>query len=72
MKLKQTVLCLAILLSTCLLIGSLAGAAELKFNTEDFAPFNYEVGGVVAGPAADIIRKVCSDIKIACSLNLLP
>ena len=72
MKLKQTVLCLAILLSTCLLLGSLAGAAELKFNTEDFAPFNYEVGGVVSGPAADIIRKVCSDIKIACSFNLLP
>jgi hypothetical protein len=38
---------------------------------QDFAPFNYEVGGVVSGPAADIIRKICSDIKIVCSFNLL-
>jgi polar amino acid transport system substrate-binding protein len=51
---------------------ALAGGAELKLNTQDFAPFNYEVNGVVAGPAADIIRKVCDDIKIDCSLRLLP
>jgi polar amino acid transport system substrate-binding protein len=55
-----------------LLSASFANGAELKFNTQDFAPFNYEVGGVVSGPAADIIRRICSDIKIDCSLNLLP
>jgi hypothetical protein len=33
-------------------------ASELIFNTQDFAPFNYEVNGVVSGPAADVIRRV--------------
>ena len=28
-----------------------AGAAELIFNTQDFAPFDYAVNGVVSGPA---------------------
>jgi polar amino acid transport system substrate-binding protein len=56
----------------CWLFAGLTSGAELNFNTQDFAPFNYEVGGVVSGPAADIIRKICSDIKIVCSFNLLP
>lgn len=51
---------------------SFAGAAELRLNTQDFAPFNYETNGVVAGPAADIIRKICSETNIVCSLHLLP
>jgi polar amino acid transport system substrate-binding protein len=55
-----------------LLFAGLAGGAELKLNTQDFAPFNYEVKGVVSGPAADIIRKICSEMKIDCSLHLLP
>lgn len=62
----------AIAFSAFLLPISFAGAAELKFNTQDFAPFNYETGGVVSGPAADIIRKICTDMKISCFLNLLP
>jgi len=49
-----------------------AGGAELKLNTQDFAPFNYEVNGVVSGPAADIIRKICGETKIDCSMHLLP
>jgi hypothetical protein len=55
MKLKKAC-CLALLLGSCLLFAGLAGRAELKFNTQDFAPFNYETNGVVSGPAADIIR----------------
>jgi polar amino acid transport system substrate-binding protein len=55
-----------------LLFAGLAGGAELKLNTQDFAPFNYEVKGVVSGPAADIIRKICSEMKNDCSLHLLP
>ena len=42
-----------------ILIG-ISGAghgAELKFNTQDFAPFNYQIDGVVSGPAAEMIRK---------------
>jgi polar amino acid transport system substrate-binding protein len=49
-----------------------AGAAELILNTQDFAPFSYEVSGVVSGPAADVIRRVCADMKILCPLRLLP
>lgn len=49
-----------------------AGAAELIFNTQDFAPFSYLTNGVVSGPAADIIRRVCADLKIDCPIRLLP
>jgi polar amino acid transport system substrate-binding protein len=49
-----------------------ASGAELTFNTQDFAPFNYAVNGVVSGPAADIIRKVCAEMKIDCPMKLLP
>lgn len=63
---------LALTSGTCLVLASLVSGAELKLNTQDFAPFNYEVNGVVSGPAADIIRKICSETKTACSLHLLP
>jgi polar amino acid transport system substrate-binding protein len=49
-----------------------AAAAELILNTQDFAPFSYEVNGVVSGPAADVIRRVCADMKTTCTLRLLP
>jgi len=49
-----------------------ASGAELKFNTDDFAPFNYETNGVVSGPAADIIRGTCSEMKVDCAMHLLP
>lgn len=55
-----------------LLFIGFASGAELKFNTQDFAPFNYEVGGVVSGPAADIIRRICGAVKIDCPMQLLP
>lgn len=55
-----------------LAVGRPAAAAELILNTQDFAPFNYETGGAVAGPAADVIRRVCADIKVTCTLRLLP
>jgi polar amino acid transport system substrate-binding protein len=49
-----------------------AHAAELIFNTEDSSPFNYEVNGVVSGPSADVIRRVCSEMRIECPMRLLP
>jgi hypothetical protein len=39
------------LATACLLFAALARGGELKLNTQDFAPFNYEVNGVVSGPA---------------------
>ena len=46
--------------------------AELKFNTQDFAPFSFNVDGVVSGPATEIIRQVCAKINAKCSFALLP
>lgn len=71
MKVKNA-LYLATAFSGCLLFVGFARGAELKFNTQDFAPFNYEINGVVSGPAADIIRKICSEMKIDCTMHLLP
>ncbi len=45
---------------------------ELKFTTQDFAPFNYEENGKVAGPVAEIIREVCDEIDVECTFKLLP
>jgi polar amino acid transport system substrate-binding protein len=71
MNLKKLVYGL-VLVTPCLLFAGFAGGAELKFNTQDFAPYNYEVGGSVSGPAADIIGRICSEAKIDCSTHLLP
>lgn len=57
---------------SCLLFTTPVMGTELKFNTQDFPPFNYEINGIVSGPAADIIREVCKDMKISCSFKLLP
>lgn len=67
---KKTILILAFLgLSGPI---SAANAVELKFNTQEFPPFNYEKNGVVAGPAVDVIKAVCAEMRIACSFRLLP
>lgn len=71
MTTRTSLAALAALLGGLLTLGS-ANSAELIFNTQDFAPFNYEVKGVVSGPAAEIIRRVCTDIKIDCAMRLLP
>jgi polar amino acid transport system substrate-binding protein len=71
MKVEKT-LCRALMFGACLLLPGFAIGADLKLNTQDFAPFNYEVNGVVSGPAADIIRRICSEAKINCSMHLLP
>jgi polar amino acid transport system substrate-binding protein len=66
---RVSVLCaLAILLA----MWGPADGAELILNTQDFAPFNYAVNGVVSGPVADVIRRVCSDMKIECQMHLYP
>lgn len=65
-------LVLALALGALLAPTRPAGASELILNTQDFPPFSYEVNGVVSGPAADVIRRVCADMKIECPLRLLP
>jgi polar amino acid transport system substrate-binding protein len=48
------------------------GAAEIILNTQEFAPFNYGVNGVASGPVADIIRRICPEIKVDCPMRVLP
>lgn len=71
MTARVSLTALGTLLAGLLTLGP-ANASELVFNTQEFAPFNYAVNGAVSGPAADIIQRVCSDIKIACPMRLLP
>ncbi len=63
---------LLVLLGAAVLCGPAAAGTELILNTQDFAPFSYEKNGAVAGPAAEIIRRVCADAKLTCKLRLLP
>lgn len=59
-------------LGVCLRLADLAAGAELILNTQDFAPFSYEVNHMVSGPAADIIKRICSEGKLECTVRLLP
>jgi polar amino acid transport system substrate-binding protein len=68
----KTLYCLIVVLGMFMSSAGLTGGTELKFNTQMFEPFNYDIGGVVSGPTADIIRRVCSEMKITCTFNLLP
>jgi polar amino acid transport system substrate-binding protein len=63
---------LALVLATVLGVSLPAGAAELIFNTQEFAPFNYGEGGVAAGAVPEIVRKVCAEMKIECPMRVLP
>jgi polar amino acid transport system substrate-binding protein len=54
-----------------LVLTNAAQAVELKIHTQDFAPFTYAIDGVVSGPAAELIRKICDEMQITCSFNLL-
>jgi polar amino acid transport system substrate-binding protein len=45
---------------------------ELRFTTQDFAPFNYLANGKVAGPAYEIMVKACAKIAAKCTFDLLP
>src|SRR5262249_49589180 len=49
-----------------------AAAVELIFDTQEFAPLNYSKGGGVKGPVAEIIRKVCTEMRIDCPMRSLP
>ena len=45
---------------------------RLYFNTQEFSPFNYSKDKKAAGPVVDIIKVVCSQIKIECEFKVLP
>ncbi len=62
----------AVVLGVCLVFGPVVTGTELKFATQEFAPYNYEIDGVVSGPLADIISEVCKEMKTSCSFKSLP
>jgi polar amino acid transport system substrate-binding protein len=68
----KALISLVIVVGFCSTLAGSSYGADLKFNTQNFEPFNYEVNGVVSGPTADIIRRVCGEMKITCAFNLLP
>lgn len=59
---------------TLLLISSASGEVNKKivFTTQDFKPFSYLEGNEVAGPAVDIIRATCDQIRIEPVFKLYP
>src|SRR5258708_93779 len=59
-------------LVACLLGMGAASAEELRFNTEDFPPFNYAAKGKVTGPTHDLIEKICAAMERQCLFELLP
>jgi len=71
MKVKEAFY-LTLVFTALLLPVDFASGTDLKLDTQDFTPYSYEVNGVVSGPAADIIRKICSEMKIDCTMHLLP
>lgn len=68
----KTVLYFAIVVSTCLTFVTPIAGTELKFATQEFAPFVYQIEGVVSGPVVDIIVEACKEMKINCSFESLP
>jgi polar amino acid transport system substrate-binding protein len=69
---NPTALTLVLALVSVVAGGAPAAAAELIFNTQEFAPFNYGVNGVASGPVPDIVRKICGEMKIDCPMRVLP
>jgi polar amino acid transport system substrate-binding protein len=69
---KKALFYYSLWLGASVLLPSWVYGTELKFNTETFVPFNYEIDGVVSGPTADVVRRICNEMKFTCSLQLLP
>lgn len=63
---------LQIAASLLIFFAAAPSAQELKFTTQDFAPFSYTTDGQVAGPAVEIIQSVCAKMQTQCSFRLLP
>lgn len=56
----------------CLLFASATTGTELKFVTQDFAPFSYEIDGIISGPVVEIIKRVCGKMGVAYSFGMYP
>jgi polar amino acid transport system substrate-binding protein len=51
---------------------ALAQSPSLRFTTQDFAPFDYELDGKVTGPATEIVAAACGRAGFTCSFTQLP
>ncbi len=64
---------MSLTISLCISLRAYASVTTtLIFNTQEFPPFSYQEKGVVKGPAAEIINRVCQAMAIECRLRLLP
>jgi len=70
-KVKFLNMIMSIWILMFMLTAQSVNAVELIFNTQNFPPFSYQVGSVVAGPVADIIRGICSEINVDCQFRRL-
>ncbi len=57
---------------TCLMVAGAVTGAELRLTTQDFAPFHYEAEGNASGPAVEIVRAICNEMGISCSIDVYP
>lgn len=67
---------LALALALCAgpAIAATSGSAglSLRFVTEPFAPYNYEVEGRPAGPMVDLLNAACAELQWRCQVEVLP
>jgi len=52
-------------------IDAFGSTSVLRFTTQEFPPFSYQIGGAVSGPASEIIRAICHDMNYKCSFKSL-
>ncbi len=71
MKIKTRLMALSILWFFLMPMAG-TGAGELKFTTQEFAPFTYTEKGQAAGPGAEVIRLVCQQMKTGCKIRVYP
>lgn len=71
-RLRNTIVSGGILAFFLLVSREVGVTAELKFVTQDFAPFTYpDEKGEPAGLGVEIVRRVCQEAKIEASIRLL-
>lgn len=60
-------------LAVAMFAGAGAQAQSWHFVTEQFAPYTQQTSdGQAAGPMADVLHRLCAQLKIACRIEVLP
>lgn len=59
-------------LAALVALAARAQMPSLRFVTEPFMPYTYEVGGRPAGPMVDVLQAVCARLRWRCDIEVLP